>query len=132
MLQQPPQGMPMQQMSQQPQPPSPSQIQDAHAHFSYMQKMLDSLIKLPDSKLNLEAIFDAAADMVHENRLSAGKKGVSAQEVAAEMSSPNFPSKDTSPQQIRQFLQNYFDKSVQAQAMVTNKFGPPQQTQMQE
>lgn len=128
MLQMPQQGMqPQQSMpQQQPAQPTTDQIQETHNHLSYMQKMLDYLIKLPDSKLNLESIFDAASDAVHEYQLSGGKRGTSAQMIASEMSYPNFPTQNTPPKQIRQFLQNYFDKSILAQAGVTKNFGAPQ------
>ena len=123
-----PQGQPMQQAPQQPQqPPSPQQIQDLHSHLSYMQQMLDGLIKKPDSELNLRALFDSASDAVIEYQDSGGKKGVSPQIVAAEMSDPNFPTANSSASQIRQFLQGYFDKAIMAQATVTHGFGPPMQ-----
>lgn len=114
---------------QQPQQPTPEQVQEAHDHFSYSQKMLDGLIKKPDSELNLRSLFDAAADMVLEYQTSGGKKGVSPQMIATEMSDPNFPTAETPASQIRQFLQNYFDHSIAVQAATTAKFGGPQQPQ---
>lgn len=110
-----------------PQQPTQQQISDAHSHFSYMQKMLNNLIKMPDSELDLRAVIEAAADGIDQYQISGGKRGVSAQMVAAEMSSPSFPTIDSSAQEIRQFLQNYFDQSVMTQAHVTHKFGGPQQ-----
>lgn len=130
LLQQPqqqemPQGMP--QHPQPQQPPNPQQIQELHQHLSYMQEMLDNLIKKPDNELNLRALFDGAADAVLEYQMSGGKKGVSPQIVAAEMSDPNFPTADSPASQIRQFLQGYFDKTIVAQATTTHRFGGPQQ-----
>lgn len=142
--QQMPQGMGMQQpqmqgaqpqmqgMPQQPQqPPSLQQIQDLHSHLSYMQQMLNGLIKKPDSELNLRTLFDGAADAVLEFQTSGGKKGVSPQIIATEMSDPNFPTASSSASQIRQFLQGYFDKAIISQATVTHQFGGPQQPQQQ-
>jgi hypothetical protein len=117
-----PQGQPQQ-------PPSPQQIADLHNHLSYMQEMLDNLIKKPDNELNLRALFDGATDAVLEYQSSGGKKGVSPQIVAAEMSDPNFPTANSSASQIRQFLQNYFNKAIISQATVTHRFGGPQQQQ---
>lgn len=129
LLQQPQQqGMPQGQPMQQPQqPPSPQQISDLHNHLSYMQEMLDNLIKKPDNELNLRALFDGASDAVLEYQMSGGKKGVSPQIVATEMSDPNFPTADSPASQIRQFLQGYFDKTIVAQATTTHRFGGPQQ-----
>lgn len=112
---------------QPPQPPSAQQVADAHTQFAYGQKMLDGLIKKPDSELNLRTLFDSAAEMVLEYQTSGGKKGLSPQIIAAEMSDPNFPTAGSSASQIRQFLQNYFDRSVMNQAVVTHRFGGPQQ-----
>ncbi len=127
-MQQQPMGQ-QQSMPQQAQkpPPSPEQIQDLHQHLSYMQEMLDNLIKKPDNELNLRALFDGAADAVLEYQMSGGKKGVSPQIVAAEMSDPNFPTADSPASQIRQFLQGYFDKATISQATVSHLYGGPQQ-----
>ncbi len=126
------QGGQPQMPQQQPQQVTPEMVQESHEHFSYMQKMLDDMIKKPDNELNLRAIFDGASEMVLEYQMSGGKKGVSPQTIATEMSDPNFPTADSSASQIRQFLQNYFDKSVMTQAAVTHHFGPPQQPQQSE
>lgn len=124
------QGQPMQPQQQgqpPPPPPSPQQIQDAHTSMKESLQTLDKLIKLPDDQLNFHRVIDSAADEVEKYQLSGGKIGMSAMAVAAEMSDPKFPNNDSSAQQIRQFLQGYFDKIIMAQATVTHKFGAPQQ-----
>jgi len=142
-LQQPPQmpqpavGMqqPQMQGGQSQMPPqqvTPEMVQEDHERLSYMQEMLNDLIKKPDNELNLRSIFDGASDMVLEYQTSGGKRGVSPQTIAAEMSDPDFPTADTPASQIRQFLQKYFDKSVMTQAAITHHFGPPQQPQQPE
>ena len=131
-LQQPPQMQPMQGQPQQPQQVTPEMVQEDHERLSYMQEMLNDLIKKPDNELNLRSIFDGASDMVLEYQTSGGKRGVSPQTIAAEMSDPDFPTADTPASQIRQFLQKYFDKSVMTQAAITHHFGPPQQPQQPE
>ncbi len=119
---------------QPPQPQfSPQQIQEAHGHLSDLQKTFDGLIKLPDSELNMKAIFDACADLVTKYQLSDGKRGAPATTIAAELSSPDFPQGDPPPPKaLRQFLQKYFDQFVSAQAKITSKFGAPQQQMPQQ
>lgn len=137
-LMQPPQNqqpmLGMQQPQGQPQPPvqqpTPDQIQRVHEGISENQKMLDSLIKLPDDRLDLRAVFDAAGQMISRYGESGGKQGISAADIVKEISLPGFPAPDAngmqpSPQVIRNFLQQYFDKAILGQAQVTAKFGPP-------
>ena len=138
LLQQPPQPQPQgMQMAPsitpqlQQQPPTPEQIQDAHAHLSDMQKMLDELIKKPDSELSRSAIYGAAADMITKNRLTKGKMGISAIDAARELSSPDFPKQEDGPKEIRKFLQKYFDRAILNQAAISAKLGPPQSPQSQ-
>lgn len=114
-------------LASQPVQPSPSQIQDAHEHLSEMQKSLLDLIKLPDSELNIKHILGAASDLVTKHRLTKGRKGVPALQIATELSSPGFPKEGDHPSDLRKFLQNQFDKTALLQATITHKVAAPAQ-----
>lgn len=127
----------MQQPQQQPtpQPPTMQQIQHAHQKLDDFQHELKKLIQTPDDELTIGKVFSAASDAITQNRLTSGKRGATAMDVARELAAPDFPrEKDgvkPTPQEIRKFLIGQFMKSVGLQAQLTSKFAPPpQQPQM--
>jgi hypothetical protein len=116
----------------QPAPPqvTQKQIDDLHNHFDDMQDEFKKLIHLPDDELNLSKIYGAASDLITKNKLSKGRRGASAMEVASELSGKDFPKKsqngvDPTPQDLRNYLLNQFSKITKLQAAYTAKLGPP-------
>jgi hypothetical protein len=131
--QQPNQLMAPPQQMQPPQapPPTPQQISDAHAALQDMAQTLDKLIKTPDSDLTVRHVMGAASDLVTKHRLTGGKRGASAIQVAQELASKDFPGEDDkgnppSAAALRKFLQKHFDNAVMNRAAVTAHFGPAQ------
>lgn len=110
---------------------TPEQVAEAHAHLSDMQKTLAELIQTPDADLTVRHVMGAASDLVTKHRLTGGKRGASAIQVAQELASKDFPSEDEkgnppSAAALRKFLQKHFDTAVLNQAIVAHHFGPPQ------
>ncbi len=118
---------PQQPQQMQAPPPSPEKIQEVHQHLSDFQEDLKKLLNMPNDDLTIGKVLDVAAESISRNRETDGKRGTTPEVVAAEISSPDFPPADAPAPVIRKYLMNHFMQSVQAQAQVTKKFGPPMQ-----
>lgn len=117
-----------------PQPPviTPQQVQAHHTKLDDYQHELKQVLKTPDEDLTMSKVFGLASDMITKHKLTGGKHGASAMDIAKELASPDMPKQGPNgeapaPQQIRQFLLNHFNRAVGMQAKLTSKFGPPQQ-----
>lgn len=113
---------------------TPQALQNHHSRLHDYQEELKQLLRTPDEELSMSKVFGLASDMITKHKLTNGKHGASAMEIAKELSSPDMPrgTPDGEPPQaadIRKFLRNHFNRVAETQAKLTSKFGPMQQGQ---